>query len=650
MIIQCPDCHQDLEVNEQWVGREISCTACGQRILLTAPESPTPVHSPKDGGGFGKLLFVVLLLVAAALGIACYKFHESPQQVWQRIANFAQKQFQPAPAFTPPTPVPVAPPAPAPVVVQPPTPPPATNIVVIPTPPTPDPLTWILDHKEQAPQEVTLRADTVFSIVLNGHEEGSATLPAGNQAKFVQLDPEKKSVTVSIDNGTATVPISSTDLESRAKEAMVKADAEAKAAEEKKLAAADAPTPFPAAETSETVETTDPMTAAASSTNLEQIVDAPSDLTANTTETKPGAFVHPGLLHNEEDFLRMKKNLNREPWKSGWQRLISNRHASLDWKPRPIEVVVRGKTNLPQNYALLFNDVAAAYACALRWRVSDDSRYADKAVEIMNAWSSTLTKITGSTDADLAAGIYGYEFANAAEIMRSYKGWKPEDFARFKKMMIDVFYSINHDFLIRHNGTKIDHYWCNWDACNMASILTIGVLCDRRDIYREAVNYYKHGRGNGAIAHAVYYIHPNGLGQWQESGRDQGHTTLGIGLLGAFCEMAWKQGDDLYGYDHNRFLAGCEYVAKYNLGENVPFKRFSDSLATHETISSGGRGGLRPVWELVYNHYVKRKGLSAPYVTKAADAVRPEGGGGDYGPNSGGYDQLGYGTLTATLP
>jgi hypothetical protein len=32
-----------------------------------------------------------------------------------------------------------------------------------------------------------------------------------------------------------------------------------------------------------------------------------------------------------------------------------------------------------------------------------------------------------------------------------------------------------------------------------------------------------------------------------------------------------------------------------------------------------------------------------------AEKVRPEGGGGDYGPNSGGFDQLGYGTLTATL-
>jgi hypothetical protein len=54
--------------------------------------------------------------------------------------------------------------------------------------------------------------------------------------------------------------------------------------------------------------------------------------------------------------------------------------------------------------------------------------------------------------------------------------------------------------------------------------------------------------------------------------------------------------------------------------------------------------------ELVYNHYVNRRGLAALDVAAYAAQVRPEGGGGDYGPNSGGYDQLGYGTLTFTLP
>jgi hypothetical protein len=28
----------------------------------------------------------------------------------------------------------------------------------------------------------------------------------------------------------------------------------------------------------------------------------------------------------------------------------------------------------------------------------------------------------------------------------------------------------------------------------------------------------------------VPFLHPGGLGQWQESGRDQGHTVMGIGF------------------------------------------------------------------------------------------------------------------------
>jgi hypothetical protein len=66
-------------------------------------------------------------------------------------------------------------------------------------------------------------------------------------------------------------------------------------------------------------------------------------------------------------------------------------------------------------------------------------------------------------------------------------------------------------------------------------------------------------------------------------------------------------------------------------------------------ISPAGRGGARPIWELIYNHFVVLKKLKAPYVEEYAAKVRPEGGGGDYGPNSGGYDQLGYGTLTFSL-
>ena len=363
-------------------------------------------------------------------------------------------------------------------------------------------------------------------------------------------------------------------------------------------------------------------------------------------------FTHPALLHSERDFERMRQNVTqgREPWTQGWQRLIANRHASLNWMPRPQATIYRGNDRVhAENYAVLFNDAAAAYALALRWKISGDDAYADKAIAILNAWANTLTLIGGSSDRFLASGIYGYELANAAEILRTSPHWRPADFHRFQAMMVNVFYTMNHDFLTRHNGAKIDHYWANWDLANMASMLAIGVLADRRDIYAEAIDYFKHGQGNGAIEHVVWKLYPNGLGQVQESGRDQGHTMLDIALLGAICQMAWNAGDDLFGYDHNRVLRGAEYAAQYNLGEDVPYTPYANSDVTQPDISSAARGDTRPIWTLLYSHYVVLKGLQAPHVEAFAQKVSPEGGGGDYGPNSGGFDQLGYGTLTFAL-
>jgi len=370
------------------------------------------------------------------------------------------------------------------------------------------------------------------------------------------------------------------------------------------------------------------------------------------TAADANPFAHPGLLHTQSDIDRMRSKVaaGTQPWIDGWNRLVRNRHASLDWKPNPQVVVYRGKNPVhAENYAALFNDAAAAYALALRWEVSGDEAYADKAVEIMNAWSSTLTAIDGSSDKFLASGIYGYQMANAAELLRGYPKWAIGDRKRMQAMMLAVFYPMNHDFLVRHNGAKIDHYWANWDLANMASMLAIGVLADRRDIYDEAVTYFKDGQGNGAIEHVVWKLYPEGIGQVQESGRDQGHSMLDIALLGAFCQMAWNQGDDLFGYDDNRFLRGAEYVAQYNLGKQVPYSTYANSDVIQAGISEVARGDIRPIWELIYNHYGVLKGLSAPNVKAFAEMVRPEGGGGDYGPNSGGFDQLGYGTLTFSL-
>jgi Alginate lyase len=232
--------------------------------------------------------------------------------------------------------------------------------------------------------------------------------------------------------------------------------------------------------------------------------EAPEGLAIRSSATH-GGFVHPGLLHNEEDLKRMKAKKAFKPWKEGWEKMVNGRHADLKWTPHPAAVVVRGGTG--ENYADFYRDIATSYVCAICWRVTGKRDYAEKSIEILNAWSSTLKELGGTYDKYLAAGIYGYEIANAAEIMRTYEGWKPEDFKRFQKMMLTIFLPMNKHFVDTHGDSpgKIDHFWPNWELCNLASMISIGVLCDDRTAYNEAVRYMKRGEGPGAIKVVVYY-------------------------------------------------------------------------------------------------------------------------------------------------
>ncbi len=364
------------------------------------------------------------------------------------------------------------------------------------------------------------------------------------------------------------------------------------------------------------------------------------------------AFAHPGMLHTRADLERMaaKVKAGAAPYTAGFARLTANRHSQSTWRPNPLTTSIRGGSGV-QNYGALYHDVHAAYQNALRWKITGDTAHADTARDICNAWSGTLKGIGGGSEVVLLAGIYGYQFANAGELLRGYPGF---DLARFQDMLVKHFYPMNRHMMYRETNC-IGHYWANWDLCTMASIMAIGILCDDRAKFDETVDYFYHGEGNGSLAKAIPYVYNDvGLAQWQESGRDQGHSLMGIGLMGTICEMAWNQGVDLYGAEDSRFRKACEYVARYNLGYEVPYTTYTwtngvHCLNTEQTvISEGGRGGGRPVWARVYNHYAKRRGMAMPNTREMLARSGPEGGGGDYGPNSGGFDELGFGTLAYT--
>ncbi|CRK40613.1 hypothetical protein BN1723_004862 [Verticillium longisporum] len=362
---------------------------------------------------------------------------------------------------------------------------------------------------------------------------------------------------------------------------------------------------------------------------------------------------HPGLLHTADDFKRIKGLVDskKEPFATGWAKLVAR--ANVKAVPHAQDVICRGDSDCTQNYASFYRDVHTAYANAIYWKITGTTANADTAAAILDAWSSKNPEIQGSADRYLAAGIYGYQYANVAEILRDYNGWKGLSAAI--SFLRNRFYPMNHRFLVEHNDAKIDNYWANWDLCTLCSMHAIGVLSDNKTMIKEAIDYFKNGAGNGAIKNAIWTIHTEEgsgkqLGQNQESGRDQGHTMFNQNLLGVLAQQSYNQGEDLFALLDNRILAGAEYATKYNTFHDVPFATFKNSHGTYTTISSQDRGNIRPIGELLVAHYESVRGLNASWTREYRDMVvkngsGAEGGGGDYGPNSGGYDQLGFGTI-----
>jgi hypothetical protein len=336
---------------------------------------------------------------------------------------------------------------------------------------------------------------------------------------------------------------------------------------------------------------------------------------AGAPTSKP--FVHPGLLHSREElaFVKGKVAAGEEPWKTAWGKLRASASASLDYVPKPRAEVVRGTNNNPNlGSSEMSRDSGAAYTHALQWCLTGNEAHAKKAIEILNAWSATLKTVSGH-DTKLLIGMTGVQLCNAAELLRhTYTGWAKPEQDRFERLLREVLYPPIADFFPAANG--------NWDASMIQTMLAMGVFLDDRAMFQRAVNCYLKGEGNGAIQN--YF---NKFGECQESGRDQGHTQMGIGFLGCAAEMAWKQGVDLYGARDNRLASGFEYTAKYNLGHDVryePYRSFEGKYF-NPTISAKSRGSLAPIYERIVYHYHGRKGLDMPFSREVVAKNQTEG-------------------------
>ncbi|MGP3912109.1 putative Ig domain-containing protein [Nonomuraea sp. 10N515B] len=322
------------------------------------------------------------------------------------------------------------------------------------------------------------------------------------------------------------------------------------------------------------------------------------------------AFAHPGLLHSRADLDRMKSAVaaGRDPIASGFAAMAAHarsQHTYAVQNTGQITTWGRGPTNFTNQAA---SDAAAAYQNALMWAITGDVRHADKARDILDAWAASLTGITGA-DGQLGAGLQGFKLVNAAEILRhsGYDGWPEASVQRCVRSFTEVWYPSVSGYCLYANG--------NWDLAALRTILAIAVFCDDRVMFEDAMRFATAGAGNGSVLGRIV----TAAGQGQESGRDQAHEQLAVGLLADAAQVAWQQGVDLFGHAEDRILANFEYFARYNLGDDaVPFVPDLDRTGKYikTAVSNRQRGVFRPLWEMAYAHYAGRLGKSAPYTEK----------------------------------
>lgn len=339
-------------------------------------------------------------------------------------------------------------------------------------------------------------------------------------------------------------------------------------------------------------------------------------------EMQARKFVHPGILHTTKSIERMRAQIADKEYPAyGSFELLKSHHCSqADYQPfGPFEIISRDG-EFRHTKSKMEQDFSAVYQNALMWVLTGEKTHAEKSLELLLGYAGTLKRIPETNDAPLLVGLEGLKIIYATEILRhTYKKMTVVQFNEISRMIREVFLPVMENFYHRKPYTN-----GNWGPIVTKAYMAAAILWDNEEMYNKAVDFYLHANDNGTIAHYI----SGDTGQIQESGRDQGHSMLGIGALSTVCEIAWQQGDDLYSALDNRLMKGFEYVAKYNLGYNVPFAVWKDVTGKYSNwteISNKGRGRYMPIFEMAYNHFVIRKGMQMPYTEQVLRQIRPEG-------------------------
>jgi hypothetical protein len=345
----------------------------------------------------------------------------------------------------------------------------------------------------------------------------------------------------------------------------------------------------------------------------------------------PATFTHPGVLVSRPqlDFVRAKVNAGAQPWTNAFNQMMSSSYASLTRTPKPRATVECGSYSNPDNGCTdERQDAIAAYTDALAWYITQDARYAQQAIKIMDAWSPVIKEHTNS-NAPLQTGWAGSSWPRAAEIIRyTYTGWSSTGITNFSNMLRNVYLPkvINGS---NSNG--------NWELSMLEAGIGISVFLEDKTSYDKVITKYRArvpayiylstdgalpktvpGSGLDTTSEIVSYWQGQSTfvtGLTQETCRDFVHTGYGIAAIADIAETTRIQGQDLYPEIGERLRQALGFQAKYELGEAPP------SWLCGGTINRG----LGPVTEVGFNALNTRNGVAMTNTQKLTEQNRPAG-------------------------
>jgi hypothetical protein len=320
------------------------------------------------------------------------------------------------------------------------------------------------------------------------------------------------------------------------------------------------------------------------------------------------------------EFVKQKVLAGEQPWKEAFDDLLATNPTA---RTITAQAVVPGSSDPKERAEMdeMTKDGEYANAAALLWYFTGEKKYADFAINTLNAWS-----VFERTGMPLYLTWAVPHFLNAAELMAHLPGseWSSADIDAFSTMVEERMWS-------KVQLPPVD-YGSNHGATATESMFAIAIFLEDKAKFDQAVEAYEW------LMPKYLYLNqaPRMDGETNETCRDLNHTKLGvIGILNA-AESAWNQGVDLWKDHAIRFATMAEFHAGIMMGETaVPATLCAwkpgqaGKVYCQGNVPWSSPEGAPPcneaAWETFVNHVGGRLGLEVPWTSKMAERNRPLG-------------------------